>query len=146
MGALRLLFRAEFRAPVAIVAGPGDPGSDCTSPINPTDFEVLVVPPGGRPIYKLISGHLPDPSAPDQVLASFTLQQYDGVHLGTVIHVPFYSAAQASAYDNSIHPQAVGWWILAMLSALVALAVVGQATVGLAGAAGAQGSPIPQRW
>jgi ABC-type lipoprotein release transport system permease subunit len=181
------------------------------------------VPPGGRPIYKLISGHLPDPSAPDQVLASFTLQQNDGVHLGTVIHVPFYSAAQASAYGNaigappkpdgptvafhvvgfeaaetdfpsgsslsyylyttpafartllprtatgdlyfarlrngaagvprfsrqvsslgaeaynlneiaasvqsSIHPQAIGWWILAMLSALVALAVVGQALV-----------------
>ncbi len=207
------------------VVGPfsGQPTCDCTSPINPTDFEVLVVPPGGRPIYKLISGHLPDPSAPDQVLASFTLQQYDGVHLGTVIHVPFYSAAQASAYGNaigappkpdgpavafhvvgfeaaetefpsgsslsyylyttpafartllprtatghlyfarlrngaagvpqfsrqvsslgaeaynlneiaasvqaSIHPQAVGWWILAMLAALVALAVVGQALV-----------------
>jgi ABC-type lipoprotein release transport system permease subunit len=207
------------------VVGPfsGQPACDCTNPIDPTDFEVLVVPPGGRPIYKLISGHLPDPSAPDQVLASFTLQQNDGVHLGTVIHVPFYSAAQASAYGNaigappkpdgptvafhvvgfeaaetdfpsgsslsyylyttpafartllprtatgdlyfarlrngaagvprfsrqvsslgaeaynlneiaasvqsSIHPQAIGWWILAMLSALVALAVVGQALV-----------------
>jgi ABC-type lipoprotein release transport system permease subunit len=207
------------------VVGPfsGQPTCDCTNPINPTDFEVLVVPPGGRPIYKLISGHLPDPSAPDQVLASFTLQQNDGVHLGTVIHVPFYSAAQAPAYDNaigapprpdgpivafhvvgfeaaesefpsgsspsydlyttpafastvlprtatgdlyivrlrngaagvpqfsqqvsslgaeayspnevaasvqaSIHPQAVGWWILALLAALVALAVVGQALV-----------------
>ena len=201
----------------------GQPTCDCTNPINPTDFEVLALPPGGRPIYKLTSGHLPDPSAPGQVLASFTLQQNDGVHLGTVIHVPFYSAAQASAYDNaigapprpdgptvafhvvgfeaaesefpsgssltydlyttpafartllprtatghlyfarlrngaagvprfsrqvsslgaeaydlneiaasvqaSIHPQAVGWWILAMLSALVALAVVGQALV-----------------
>jgi hypothetical protein len=201
----------------------GQPTCDCTNPINPTDFEVLALPPGGRPIYKLISGHLPDPSAPDQVLASFTLQQNDGVHLGSVIHVPFYSAAQASAYDDaigapprpdgptvafhvvgfeaaesefpsgssltyylyttpafartllprtatgdlyfvrlrdgaagvpkfsrqvsslgaeaydlneiaasvqaSIHPQAVGWWILALLSALVALAVVGQALV-----------------
>jgi hypothetical protein len=86
------------------VIGPfsGQATCDCTNPINPTDFEVVVVPPGGRPIYKLISGHLPDPSAPDQVLASFTLQQNDGVHLGTVIHVPFYSAAQASAYDNAI--------------------------------------------
>ena len=61
----------------------GQPVCDCTNPINPTDFEVLAVPPGGRPIYKLISGHLPDPSAPDQVLASFTLQQNNGVHLGT---------------------------------------------------------------
>jgi FtsX-like permease family len=201
----------------------GQPTCDCTNPINPTDFGVLVVPPGSRPVYKLISGRLPDPSAPDQVLASFTLQQDEGVHLGTVIHVPFYSAAQASAYGNaigapprtdgpivafrvvgfeaaesefpsgsgpsydlyttpafartvlprtatgdlylvrlrngtagvpqfsqqasslggeafslnemaasvqaSIHPQAIGWWILALLAALVALAVVGQALV-----------------
>ena len=207
----------------AVGAFSGQPTCDCTNPINPTDFEVLALPPGGRPIYKLTSGHLPDPSAPDQVLASFTLQQNDGVHLGTVIHVPFYSPAQASAYENaigmpprphgpavafhvvgfeaaepefpsgssltydlyttpafarallprtatgdlyfvrlrngaagvprfsrqvsslgaeaydlteiaasvqaSIHPQAVGWWILAMLSALVAVAVVGQALV-----------------
>src|ERR1700746_368070 len=80
----------------------GQPRCDCTNPINPTDFGVLVVPPGGRPVYKLISGRLPDPSAPDQVLASFTLQQDEGVHLGTVIHVPFYSAAQASAYGNAV--------------------------------------------
>ena len=59
---------------------------------NPADLEVGVVSPGARPVWKLISGRLPDPSDPDQVLASFTLQQDEGVHLGTVIRVPFYAA------------------------------------------------------
>jgi hypothetical protein len=193
--------------------------------INPTDLEVGVVSPGARPVWKLVSGRLPDPSAPDQVLASFTLQQDDGVHLGTVIHVPFYAPSQLRAlntatgvplihigptvafhvvgieaavgefpsgsapvydlfasrtfartvvprtadgyeyfvrlrdgvaglarfdaeanalrtagvegYENgseqvasveaSIHPQAIGWWILAALAAVVGLAVIGQA-------------------
>jgi putative ABC transport system permease protein len=44
---------------------------------------------------------LPNPSAPDQVLASFTLQQNFGVHLGSVIRVPFYALSQASAYNNA---------------------------------------------
>jgi len=203
----------------------GQPTCDCTHPINPNGFSVLVAPPNGRSPFKLVSGHLPDPSAPDQVLASFSLQQDDGVKLGTVIHVPFYAPSQASAYNNtptttlkptgptvalrvvgieatedefpsggtptydlyatqafartvvprtafgydyvvrlhngvadlprfdaqasalsgsgveftqneqeqvtsvegSIHPQAIGWWILAALAALVGLAVVGQA-------------------
>jgi hypothetical protein len=203
----------------------GQPTCDCTHPINPSDLTVGVVSPGGESPFKLVSGHLPDPSSPDQVLASFTLQQDDGVHLGTVIHVPFYAPSQASAVENtpvallqptgptvalhvvgfeasedefpsggtpsydlyasqafartvlprtavsygyfirlrhgvadlprfearttalssaglvyvqgeqvqaasveaSIHPQAIGWWILAALAALVSLAVVGQA-------------------
>ena len=204
----------------------GQPTCDCTHPINPTNFGVVVVSSKGRSPFRLVSGHLPDPSDPDQVLASFTLQQDDGVHLGTVIHVPFYAPSQASAYNNtptallkpkgptvalrvvgfeateyefpsggtpsydsvrhpsvrphrdptdgglatctsftsvtvrltfpdstckpppqrsqasrchqnedtqaasveaSIHPQAIGWWILAALAALVGLAVIGQA-------------------
>ena len=35
--------------------------------------------------------------------------------------------AAAAAVAASIHPQAIGWWILAALAALVGLAVVGQA-------------------
>ena len=199
----------------------GQPSCDCTQPIDPTDFGVIVPPPKGRSPFKLVSGRLPDPSAPAQVLASYTFQQYYGVHLGSVIRVPFYALSQASAYNNatgappkpkgptialrvvgfeatefefptgtapsvdlyttpafartilpriaadhvylvrlrsgaaglsrfdvaasaagvggqnedeaaasietSIHPQAVGWWILAVLAALVGLAVVGQA-------------------
>ena len=34
---------------------------------------------------------------------------------------------QAASIEASIHPQAVGWWILAALAALVGVAVVGQA-------------------
>jgi hypothetical protein len=34
---------------------------------------------------------------------------------------------QATAVEASIHPQAVGWWLLAALAALVGLVVVGQA-------------------
>ncbi len=35
--------------------------------------------------------------------------------------------AVAASVDESVHPQAVGWWVLAALAALVGLAVVGQA-------------------
>ncbi len=77
------------------------PTCECTHPINPTDFGVIVASPRGRTLFKLISGHLPDPSALDQALASFTLQQDYGVHLGSIIHVPFYSASQASAFNNA---------------------------------------------
>ena len=203
----------------------GQPLCACTHPINPTDFGVIFLPSTGRSPFKLVSGRLPDPSSPDQVLASFTLQQDAGVHLGSVIRVPFYARSQAAAYNDatgaepkptgptvdfhvvgfeasefefpsgetpsydlfttsafaktvmprtpvdyvylvslrdgsagisrftaaavslngaglegsqdedgaaaaiatSIHPQAIGWWILAVLAALVGLAVVGQA-------------------
>ena len=74
----------------------------CSHPINPTDFGILNAAPTGRSVFKLVSGHLPDPSAPDQVLASFTLAQDDGVRLGTVIKVPVFSHAQTSAYNNAI--------------------------------------------
>jgi hypothetical protein len=203
----------------------GRPTCDCTHPINPSDLTVATVSPAARSLFKLVSGRLPDPSAPDQVLASFTLEQNEGVHLGAVIHVPFYAPSQAETVNNvigapptpkgptiafrvvgfeateyefpsggapsydlyatrafartvlprtavfyeyfvrlrhgaadvprfdaevsalsaagvvgyqsedgpataveaSIHPQAIGWWILAALAALVGLAVVGQA-------------------
>ena len=205
----------------------GQPTCDCTHTINPSDFGVSVVSPGGRSAFKLVSGHLPNPSAPGQVLASFAMQKDFGVQLGTVIHVPLYASSQTSVVNNatgalpkptgptyaftvvgfeasevefpygttpqyglvasqafgrtvvprlavsylyfvrlrhgaadiirfenqannlnlgsgsrtgylsedalaasieeSIHPQATGWWILAILSALVGLAIVGQA-------------------
>ena len=170
----------------------------------------------------LVAGRMPDPSSPDEVLASFNLQRDNGVHVGTVLRMRMYAASQSEAvnqasgagpaptgpfvsfhvvgleaavyefragttplYDiyttpafartvlpkttsgfiylvklrhgaadvdafknyvkslgvstftdvstpealvaNSIHPQAVGWWLLAALAALAGAAVVGQA-------------------
>jgi hypothetical protein len=202
----------------------GQPTCACTHPINTADFVVVAISPQGLSrAVKLVSGHMPDQSAPDQVLASFTLQQDDGVRVGTVVHVPFYSSRQgapavlsatggppvpkgptvalrvvgieaaesefpsggtptydlyttpafartiipktafsfaylvrlrhggadlprfeaqvqplnllgeadydgaASSVEASIHPQAVGWWVLAALAALAGMAVIGQA-------------------
>jgi hypothetical protein len=209
-----------------VIPDAGDPRCDCTHTISQANLGVEVVAPKARSPFTLISGRMPDPSAPDEVLASFTLQQDYGVQIGTVIHVPFEAPSQASAYNNpndglpnpkgptvafhvvgieateyefpsgsppvyvlyttpafartvlprtaveyqyyvrlragasdiprfgneaqtlnlgtgtvgyssedgqaatveaSIHPQAIGWWVLAALAALVGLAVVGQA-------------------
>src|SRR5580658_1892511 len=77
----------------------GQPICACKHPINPSDFGVLAVPPKGAPPFKLVSGRMPDPSKPDQVLASFTLQQDYGLHLGSVVTVPFYAASQIAAYN-----------------------------------------------
>ncbi|HXN59854.1 MAG TPA: ABC transporter permease [Acidimicrobiales bacterium] len=209
-----------------ILPDAGNPTCDCSHQINGNDFGVAVVSGRGSAPFTLVSGQSPDPSKPDQVLASSTLQKDYGVHAGSVIHVPFEAPSQAADYNNpntgyvdphgprlalqvvgieasevefpsgstpiyllyagpgfarsvlphtaveyeyfvrlrhgdagipqfddqlkqlnlgvgtvgassedgtaatiqaSIHPQAVGWWILAALAALVGLAVVGQA-------------------
>jgi hypothetical protein len=79
----------------------GQPVCTCPHQINNSYFEVVIAGPNGPTPFKLLSGHFPDPSAPDQVLASFALQQDDGVRLGTVIRVPFYSTSQASALNTA---------------------------------------------
>jgi hypothetical protein len=91
-------------ASIATAFGPdnGQPTCRCSHPINSTDFGVLVAPSRGRSLFKLVSGHLPDPSSLDQVLASYTLQRDYGVHLGSVIRVPLYAASQATAYTNAV--------------------------------------------
>ncbi len=208
------------------VIGPdnGPPKCTCTHPIDQSNFGVAALGTGGRSLFLLVSGRLPDPSNPREVLASFTLQHDEGVQLGTVIRVPFYGRSQTSAVNNasgasppptgptiafrvvgfeatefefpsgaapsyllyaspaftrevlprtaasylyfvrlrhgaadlprfdaaasalgpstiftqnedaqvasveaSVHPQAIGWWLLAALAALVGLAVIGQA-------------------
>jgi ABC-type lipoprotein release transport system permease subunit len=199
----------------------GSPTCACTRPINVDDFSIFEVAPKELAhAVKLESGRMPDQSDPDQVLASFTLAQDDGVHVGSVLRVPLAAASQrravlnnanitpegptvslrvvgieaseiefpagsspaydlyttsafarkfnpksvvldayfvqlrqgsagypefqtrskalgglsvtdidneAAAIERSIHPQAVGWWILAGLAALVGIIVVGQA-------------------
>lgn len=88
---------------LTVVAGldNGRPMCKCTEPINPSDFGVIEVPSGTRPLYKLVGGRLPDPASPDQVLASYTLQA-DGLRLGSIVKVPFYARSQASAYENAV--------------------------------------------
>ena len=208
------------------VIGPdnGQPKCACTHPLNLSNFGVAVLKTGGSSVFNLVSGRLPDPSNPREVVASYTLQHDEGVRLGSVIRVPFYGRSQASAVNNatgapppptgptvalrvvgfeatefdfpsgatpnylvyaspaftrevlprvaasylyfvrlrhgaadlprfdagasalgpnsiftqnedaqvgsveaSVHPQAIGWWLLAALAALVGLAVIGQA-------------------
>lgn len=200
----------------------GQPSCACTThAINPSNFYINELSPDAlRRVVKLVAGQMPAESSPYDVLASFTLQQDYGVHIGSVIHAPLYAASQlpaltsganvspsgptvalhvvgidaaemefssgstpeydlfttpafsravnkrivlasvylvrlrhgntslprfaaaagslhlvyvssqanaAAAVAASIHPQAVGWWVLAVLAALVGLAVIGQA-------------------
>ncbi|MGH7733156.1 MAG: hypothetical protein ACREOE_05485, partial [Gemmatimonadales bacterium] len=86
----------------------GQPTCACAHPINiATDSFGILVPARAdlRKIVKLTSGHLPDQSSPNQVLASFTMQRDQGVHVGTVIKVPFYTSSQEQAlFDASGAP------------------------------------------
>jgi ABC-type lipoprotein release transport system permease subunit len=102
----------DVRTPVA-----GSPECACSHPINDDDFTVEEVPPGQlSEISKLVAGSLPNQSDPSQVLASQNFEQ-DGLHIGSVLHVPLVSAAQRSAItsDQNITPA----------GPLVALRVVG---------------------
>jgi hypothetical protein len=209
---------------VTTIANPasGQPTCACSAKaINPSNFYINELsPPALRRVAKLVAGQMPAESSPYDVLASFTLQQDYGVHIGSVIRAPLYASSQlpelgsganvvpsgptvalhvvgigaaemefpsgttpeydlfttpafarainkrvphasvylvrlrhgtsslprfaaaagalhldyvsnqataAAAVTASIHPQAVGWWALALLSALVGLAVIGQA-------------------
>jgi len=200
----------------------GQPSCACTTQaINPSNFYINELSPMAlRRVVKLVAGQMPAESSPYDVLASFTLKQDYGVHIGSVIRVPLYASSQlpaiasganvspsgptvalhvvgigaaemefpsgttpeydlfttpafasainrrvphasvylvrlrhgttslprfaaaagplhlvyvsnqanaAAAVAASIHPQAVGWWVLAVLAALVGLAVIGQA-------------------
>jgi putative ABC transport system permease protein len=87
----------------------GTPTCACSRPINIDDFGVFEVPPNQLThMVKLESGRMPDQSDPGQVLASFTLAQDDGVHVGTVIRVPFVARAQRSAVLNNTNIRPAG--------------------------------------
>ena len=78
----------------------GQPVCACTHRLNPNYFAVFALPAKAGPAFHLVSGRSPNPSDPDEVVASFTLQQ-DGIRIGSVIRVPFYTRSQASAYNNA---------------------------------------------
>jgi ABC-type lipoprotein release transport system permease subunit len=190
----------------------------CRKPIDSENTLINEVPPGQLPrMVMLLSGRMPHPSDPGEVLASFTLAQDNGVRIGSVIRTRLASLAQlgggppdpspvlrpalrvvgiaaaasefpsggavhydlyattafagavnhraalqytyyarfrhgaadlagldsrfrtlnvygtddldaaAGAVENSIRPQVIGWYVLAGLAAVAALAVIGQA-------------------
>ncbi len=79
----------------------GQPRCSCTHPINPSYLDIAVVSSKRTPVFNLVSGHLPNPSSTNQVLASFDLQQDYGVQVGSVMRVPLYASSQASAIINA---------------------------------------------
>lgn len=84
---------------VEIVSSPTGPVScTCTRPINLNGFSVDEVVPASAQtrMSKLVAGRLPDQSRPDEVLASFTLEQ-SGVHVGTVLRFSMPSPGQRQA-------------------------------------------------
>lgn len=80
----------------------GSPTCSCSRPINFDDFGVFGVSPRDLPqMVKLEAGRMPNQSDPHEVLASFTLEQDDGVHIGTVIRVPFAGPSQRNTVLNN---------------------------------------------
>jgi hypothetical protein len=62
--------------------------SSCHKPIDPSNFDVLEVPPASLPrTVQVQAGRMPDQARPDEVLASYTFGQDYGVRLGSVIQV-----------------------------------------------------------
>ena len=77
----------------------GQPSCACTTQaINPSNFYINELSPDAlRRVVKVVAGHLPAESSPYDVLASFTLQQDYGVHIGSVIHAPLYASSEIPA-------------------------------------------------
>jgi hypothetical protein len=85
----------------AISPDNGSPKCDCTHPIGLSNFGVAALETGRNAVFNLVSGRLPDPSNPQEVVASYTLQHDEGVQIGSIINVPFYSRSQAAAVNDS---------------------------------------------
>lgn len=77
--------------------GPLDCG--CTRQLKPgSSLSVFEGSPSHlSAVVKVLSGRLPRRDALDEVAISFTLQRDLGLHVGSVIRIPFFSSAQAAA-------------------------------------------------
>jgi hypothetical protein len=85
-----------------VIPGSGQPTCACTHAINTSVFYVNELTPTGlNRAVKLVAGRMPDPSSPDEVLASFTLQQDFGIQIGSSLRVPFYASSQRAALNNN---------------------------------------------
>ena len=89
-------------ASTTVVTSPvsGSPTCACR-PIDVNDFSIQEVSPDrlGH-MVKLVSGRLPDPADPYQVLASDNLAAL-GVHVGSVLHLPLVAVSQRQAVLNN---------------------------------------------
>ena len=97
---------------VTAIANPasGPPSCACTTrAINPSNFYINELSPTAlRRVVKLIGGKMPAESSPYDVLASFTLQQDYGVHIGSVIHAPLYAMSQLPALGSGANVSPTG--------------------------------------
>jgi len=76
------------------------PSCSCSHTISQEEFNLYVAPTKNLSQFvNLVAGNMPDPSDPHQILASFDLQEL-GVHLGTVMRVPFYAPSQRAALGS----------------------------------------------
>ena len=99
----------------------GTPRCACTHAIKGSDLSVQEVGRDALPrLVKLLAGRLPRRDAPHEVLASFSLESDAGVHVGTVVRVPFFSASQRGTASGPSGADPVG--------RAVALRVVGVET------------------
>ena len=97
---------ARYPAVASITTAPvaynGQPVCACTHPIDNNNFNVVYVPPKEMSrTVNLVAGSMPNPSSPDEVLASFNLQRDNGVQVGTVLRMRMYAASQSEAVNNA---------------------------------------------
>jgi hypothetical protein len=92
----------------------GPPSCSCRSiQVDQNNFTVREVPPAALPrVAKLVAGRMPDQSAPDEALASFTMARDNGVRVGTTIRIPLFAPSQQAAAFASLAgarpPRALG--------------------------------------
>jgi hypothetical protein len=80
----------------------GQPACACTHPIDNNNFNVMYIPTRALSrTVNLVAGRMPNPSSPNEVLASFNLQRSNGVHVGTVLRMRMYAASQSEAINNA---------------------------------------------
>jgi hypothetical protein len=85
------------------IPGTGQPTCACTHRINIEDFSLFPLSAQQLPkVVKLVAGRMPDQSKTDEVLASFTMQRDFGIHIGSVISVPFYARSQKAEALNGV--------------------------------------------
>ena len=78
--------------------------ASCRKPIDTENTLINEVPAEQLPrLVMLLSGRMPDPNDPREVLASFTLAQDNGVRVGSVIHAQLASVTQLNG-ARPIHP------------------------------------------